>query len=381
MISNVSRKCVFVFSRYAMNYGLYFRVFFILVVCMVAGTGIYEFSRRPSYRKTVYWPQKNNLGNNNSDSEKKSPHDVVQMHQKYSLPLIHATNNRLKNAMEGIVEILPKKDQAKPSQAGHFKKNCTVDNDDCLPVPRIVHYAWYSTTKLQFRFHHYISVLSAYKHIRPKKFMFWYEIAPQGPWWKKINEVVPVIELVYRKAPSEIFGKKIQVAEHQSDIVRLEAVMKYGGIYTDLDVIVLKSFDPLRKYNTTMGYETPGGLCNGIIVSAPNASFLNIWHDTYKSFNDNQWAYHSVQLPARLAKEHHQLIHTEQDTLHRPNWIERDWLYSEGKIWDWSKSYAVHLWYRFHNVDHNPEDVKTLNTTMGQLFRYIYYGSEDLIKP
>jgi hypothetical protein len=260
---------------------------------------------------------------------------------------------------------------------------------DLLPcgrivVPKIVHHTWYSNNlRNTFRFHHYISMLSAYKHIQPTKVMFWHEKVPEGDWWAKIRERVPVIEMKYRKGPTEIHGNHIGNPAHKSDIVRLEAVMEYGGIYTDLDVIVLKSFDPLLKYNTTLGYETgagaANGLCNGIIISRPRAKFLEIWHYEYRSFKDGQWAVHSVLVPARLAKKYPSLIHTEAKSLHRPNWLETKWLYNNGSLYDWSRNYAVHLWYRFHNVDHNPEDIKMLNTTMGELFRYIYYGKKDII--
>ncbi|XP_064635469.1 uncharacterized protein LOC135492763 [Lineus longissimus] len=268
-----------------------------------------------------------------------------------------------------------------PSQSSKVPPAPYVDS----VVPKIVHFTWYSdpTKKNTFRFHHFISMLSAYKHIQPTKVMFWHERVPVGEWWRQIKEKVPVIEMKYRKGPTEIFGKPIKVAEHKSDIVRLEAVMNYGGIYTDLDVIVLKSFDPLLKYNTTMGYETgagaANGLCNGIIISRPHAKFLEIWHNEYRSFKDWEWAIHSVILPAQLATKYPSLIHTEAKTLHRPNWREIKWLYNNGTIYDWSQNYAVHLWYRFHNVDHNPEDIKAINTTMGEMFRYIYYGKKDLI--
>lgn len=176
-------------------------------------------------------------------------------------------------------------------------------------VPKIVHFTWYSKTKLTFRFHHFLSMLSAQKRIEPEKIMFWYEIYPKGKWWERAKKAIPQIEMRYRKAPMNIFGNIIRVPEHQSDIVRLEAVMKFGGIYMDLDVIALKSFDPLLVYNTTMGYETRRGLCNGIIISAPNAEFLKIWHSKYKTFNDVKWNKHSVVLPAcktcrKISKSH-----------------------------------------------------------------------------
>ena len=92
---------------------------------------------------------------------------------------------------------------------------------------------------------------------------------------------------------------------------------------------------------------------------------LSSLHGTkhYIFFKDSQWAEHSVQLPARLAKEHPHLIHIENTTLHRPNWMELNQLYGS-QIYNWRKNYAIHLWYRFHNKDYNLEDIKYLETIM-----------------
>jgi hypothetical protein len=225
--------------------------------------------------------------------------------------------------------------EANQKSSNFFNANATV--------PKLVHFTWYSTKKLTFRFHHFISALSAYKHIQPNKFMFWHERPPIGKWWEETLRRIPNIQMVYRKAPTSIYGNSIKISEHQSDVVRLEAILKYGGIYMDLDIIALKYFGQ------------------------------------YKLFTDKKWNVHSVKIPAELAKAYPELIHTEEDTFHKPNWKNTKWLYSEGFLYDWSRNYAVHLWYRFHKKDHTPEDIKTINTTMGELFRFIYYGSPELI--
>jgi mannosyltransferase OCH1-like enzyme len=251
------------------------------------------------------------------------------------------------------------------------------------PVPKIVHYCWYGgKRRSMFRFYHFISILSAYKFIKPEVIYFWYDFIPQGNLWKDIRRRVPIIQTKHRPAPTHIYYRSLsRYDQHQSDIVRLEAVMEYGGIYMDLDVVALKSFDPLLKYDTTMGYETSDGLCNGIIISKPNAPFLRLWHLEYANFDDNSWAYHSVQLPAVLAKTYPGLIHTEENTLNRPNWLETEWLYEKGKWYNWSYNYAVHLYYQQgqNRIEHSPETIKKLDTTMGEIFRYIYYGSINFV--
>jgi len=41
----------------------------------------------------------------------------------------------------------------------------------------------------------------------------------------------------------------------------------YGGIYLDGDVLVVKSFTPLRRFPFVIGRQSPDGLCNGIMVA------------------------------------------------------------------------------------------------------------------
>ena len=141
----------------------------------------------------------------------------------------------------------------------------------------------------------------------------------------------------------------------------------------DLDVIALKSFDPLLEFDTTMGLEEHGRMGSALIISRPNAAFMNMWHDRYRSFNCQEYSEQAVALPARLANSYPELIHVEEKTFHRPNYKELDWIHGH-LIYNWRQNYAMQLWYRKYNIDHTPDTIKTLNTTMGQMFRYIYHG-------
>ncbi len=260
----------------------------------------------------------------------------------------------------------------------HNKKSC--GGRECV-VPKFVHLIWFHPLNPEFRFHHLISILSIQKYIKPRRILFWHDKEPTGPWWNFARRKVPNIQMIVRKPPTSIFGHDINVIEHQSDVARLEAILKYGGIYLDLDVIVLKSFDPLLGHNCTFGAESLDLLGSGVIIARPNASFIHLLYDQYRTFDDKSWNYHSVILPMRLARKFPNLVHVEWDSMHRPNWMERSWLYNEGKLWDWINNYTVHLWYRYHNKDYDPESIKYLNTTMGEIFRYIYYGKHDIWDP
>ncbi|XP_074656910.1 uncharacterized protein LOC141910093 [Tubulanus polymorphus] len=246
-------------------------------------------------------------------------------------------------------------------------------------VPRILHLAWYGNPTM--RFHHYVSFLSAYHILKPERILFWYGVRPSGAWWRRLRENITefdrVVEMRYRAAPTEIHGRAIQRPEHSSDVVRLEAILEYGGIYLDLDVIVLHSFDRLLRYSVTLGREHWFGLCNGILIARPNALFMRIWRAEYRTFDSWRWATHSVVLPHYLARRYPYLVHIEERTLNRPNWMELDKIYANAP-WNWRENYAVHLWYRKYGIDHDFDSIKNLDSNLGRIFRFILYGDSDL---
>ena len=251
---------------------------------------------------------------------------------------------------------------------------------DRVVVPKLVHVMWFHPSEnCTFRFHNFICLLSVHKFITPQKIFVWHNSPPCGKWWDEVLQRIPSVELMQIDLPNSVFGRTIRVLEHKTDVLRITLVLRYGGIYIDLDVIALKSWDQLLFYDTTLGAENPNLLGSGVILSVKGAKFMKLWYDSYRAFNDRLWNFNCCRVPMLIATRYPELLHIEWDTLHRPSWGELDYLYTPGKLWDWSINYGVHLWYRFHKVEHDPEDIKTLNTTMGELFRYVYYGTADFV--
>lgn len=125
-------------------------------------------------------------------------------------------------------------------------KRSTTHNESV--VPNIVHVTWYGGPKRNtFLFHHLISLLSIRNVLKPTRILFWCDLIPEGTYYHQTRERVPEIVLVVRDPPTEIMGREIKVPEHQSDIVRLEAILEFGGTYVDLDVLAVKSFQPLFR--------------------------------------------------------------------------------------------------------------------------------------
>lgn len=59
-----------------------------------------------------------------------------------------------------------------------------------------------------------------------------------------------------------------------SDYVRLYALYKYGGIYLDTDIEVIKPFDKLLIHNAFLGYESEGRVNNGVAGTVKGNEFF-----------------------------------------------------------------------------------------------------------
>ena len=261
----------------------------------------------------------------------------------------------------------------------HTDTNCTVPI-----VPNVVHWTWFRDPPSEFRFHNLISALSVLQTLQPKEIVLWHDTLPTGTLWSIFKEQAERYHCHFTSKrivpPSTIFDNPVERPEHKSDIVRIKILAKLGVIYLDLDVVVLKAFDPLLCFEAVMGKERHNGLCGGIILAAPNSRFMRMWFKTYQYFDDSIWDESSVKMPMLLSRKYPELIHVEDTSMHRPSWVEVKQLYSKGSNYDWSSNYAIHLWYRKYDVEHTANSIRGLNSTVGRLFRLVYYGSPELMK-
>jgi hypothetical protein len=130
------------------------------------------------------------------------------------------------------------------------------------------------------------------------------------------------------------------------------------------------------NHTFTLSHEEDTSLSNGLILSAPNATFISHWLAGYRTYTAAKWCYHSTNLPYKLSLKFPDLIHVENKTFVRPNWTQLKLLFE--KNFNWSKNYAIHLYVRFYKRFHTFMDVRRLNTTLGSVARYILYNNKEL---
>jgi len=87
-------------------------------------------------------------------------------------------------------------------------------------------------------------------------------------------------------------------------------------------------------------------------------------------------------VPHQLAAIYPHLIHVEETSLNRPNWQADEVRTLYLGHYDWSQNYAIHVWQRSapSKIPQVPEDINQLNSTLGQISRFILYGSKEIFK-
>lgn len=130
-------------------------------------------------------------------------------------------------------------------------------------IPKIIHYCWFSYPP---------DVLACFESW--KKFLPDYEIKL----WNAKNfdvSICPYVQEAYNE-------RKFAFA---SDYVRLYVLYKYGGIYLDSDIEVLKSFDSILDNKAFTGFEAPRHIAAWIFGSEAGnpifKEFLDYYNDRH----------------------------------------------------------------------------------------------------
>ena len=138
-------------------------------------------------------------------------------------------------------------------------------------IPKIIHYFWFGRKKMPRTFRKYIKTW--------KKYCPDYEIKL----WNEDNYNINAIPFM-KEAVKQ--GKWAFV----SDYARLDIIEKYGGIYLDTDVELLKNFDSLLNYKGFAGFECSDYVNFGIGFGAEkNNPIIKEIKDFYATatFNDD----------------------------------------------------------------------------------------------
>ncbi|KAL8616647.1 hypothetical protein ACOMHN_031629 [Nucella lapillus] len=261
-----------------------------------------------------------------------------------------------------------------PCLKNFIKGHCYGEGDT---ITRVAHYVWFGAYNLTLDA--FFSMYSVARFFQPCLILIYGDSIPSGPYWTALIHLLPNIVHVSMDRPREIFGRTVDVVQHCSDVARMKILLEYGGMYLDFDQLLLSSFDDLLAKSTVLGYEYPGlSINNALVLTKPQAEFLQIWLSRYSTFNDSNWAEHSTRLPYKLAKKYSHLVHVMDSffPLLPPRNLQ---FYDRRKVADhnWPQLYAFHLYTRdvFHQF-YGKRRIDMRDNAIGDAVRYILYGNQ-----
>jgi hypothetical protein len=107
---------------------------------------------------------------------------------------------------------------------------------------------------------------------------------PAGERCRQIREMTEVLPIA---RPTTIIGNAVTWPQHQADVVRLHALRRWGGVYLDTDALIVAPLGELLAFpGVTIGAQTNGGICNGIILAGREAAFMRLWLAHYSLFRE-----------------------------------------------------------------------------------------------
>lgn len=132
-------------------------------------------------------------------------------------------------------------------------------------IPRIIHYCWFGRgEKSKF----VLKCIDTWKKVLPE-----YKIIE----WNEDN-----FPMDYNNYIKEAYKSKKYA--FVSDVVRLYALSKYGGIYFDTDIEVRKSMDPyLKSREVIMAFESNEVVMTGFFAAKKESPFIKKWFESYNS--------------------------------------------------------------------------------------------------
>ena len=229
-----------------------------------------------------------------------------------SLDVIDAHLRSLANIVDGesrLTQLVPSpldsSQQVHPDVALLLKQAV----DGLQPIPANVHFVIGTqhgstdnpellSSAPPFLLQHFLAIKSAHDVLTaPTIFCHVVNEPPASDWWNRAKALCS--HTVPARSITRIFGRPVLHAQHKSDILRLEALLMYGGLAVDLDVIVMKDWlaaeyraqwlnvDMLLGYAQSEGKTWADKVDTGVIAARQGSWFLKEWYNAYRMFDSH----------------------------------------------------------------------------------------------
>ena len=155
------------------------------------------------------------------------------------------------------------------------------DND--FIVPNIYHLV--ITNRKELTDEQYLTILSVIHYQKPS-LVFLHYLHPdslKGKYWQQlIDRFSSIIRTNKVKLKNRIFEQAIKVEKHSFDILKLEILMFYGGVFIDENVYLVEPLDDYRRFEMVIFQFNSTSMRTDLMIASRNARFIRACFDSYR---------------------------------------------------------------------------------------------------
>lgn len=199
-------------------------------------------------------------------------------------------------------------------------KACHNASDESR-IPNIVHQPWLHGGPL--RWEHILGMISARWIARPDRYVLYFDRKPQpSAQWRCACQHIAT-ECIYSPPPVYVPGtaRRLKLM-HRPDMMRLDLLIRHGGIFLDHDAYVLRSLDELRRCcppTTPLGDNANSQTCRaapvvagfeqfdhtmrklnpGVLLAERDSPFLKMLRSSWRNYS-TAWDYNCCEVRRSL---------------------------------------------------------------------------------
>ena len=180
-------------------------------------------------------------------------------------------------------------------------------------IPNIAHIVWVNGRSMRFLF--YLTCLSLIYIQQVDRVYIYGGTPPKGRYWERLRGH-PKVAYIHRTEDVHIFNSStITDTGHISDIWRIDLIYKYGGIYTDTDVLFVKKiehrymgYDAIGSFDWPKQSVFPDKVSLAPTLGKPGAKFYSLARQTWHHYNKDMPKWNGLLVPYKLWERHPDLL-------------------------------------------------------------------------
>jgi predicted O-methyltransferase YrrM len=213
------------------------------------------------------------------------------------------------------------------SELPDFIKESSVANlgmlypaDPCSHIPKIIHLLYFGETEF-YNFHHRcISSMIMYMPEYEIRIYNAREPPAENQYWQDIRNHRRV-RIIKMTPPDYYDGFELKHFQYKADVARLELLYEHGGVYLDIDMLIVRPFHEIFESGERSFYISEeregatktrgsGPLINAFLAAKPKNGFIKLWLNAFKSgLRLGIWAHHIRDSNKQLLEQHPHYMH------------------------------------------------------------------------